>query len=811
MDAMLQDFRYAVRSLSRARAFAVASAVALALGIAATSALFSVVWAVLLKPLPYHDPDRLVAILHGEEVNSPVSPADYLDLRRAARSFASMAAAQAWSANLAGDGRAERVPALQVTPGLFHLLGVQPALGRVLIGTDDDGTGDALQVVIGHTLWTRRFGADPGIVGKRVRLNGEDYQIVGVMPESFRFAPFWQTEAELWVPLDLHARRTDRPGRSLRVFARLANGVTLDAARAEIRVLNDRLVQAHPDTNRGLTTGVALLSDKATRRVQPMILATFAMAAVVLLIACANVTTLTIVRSLGRTRELAVRSALGAGRGRMVRLLLAEGLLLGVASACVGLAIATAAIKGLTGFLPPDALPPYATIGLAPPVIGFAMLAALTCGVASTIAPAWQTRLDAPAETLRGEGRATIGSRSSRALRRTMVGVEVALAVTLLISAGLLARTLIGLRDVDPGFRADGAVALSVSTDGASASSPAERVQFFNNVLTRAAAIPGVTAVGSINHLPLFGDVWTFGFTIDGRPAPDPGNEPRAIYRVASPGYFRALAQPLVVGREFDVRDTAEGHQVAIVNRALAERWWPRGDALGARLAFTTSDPIPTYLTVVGIVANVRQSELTAEAADEIYVPLAQRPGGDPSRGAMTLVARTAGDAASLIPALRNAVWSEDREAAVYEAITLTDVLDREVWRERLAADLVGVFALVALMLAAVGIHGILAYTVSQRTREFGVRLALGASRRSIRALAAREAALPVAVGLCCGAGLAVAVSRALNHLLVGTVPLTPALLTFTIALLMIAALAAGWRPATRASRVDPAAALRTE
>ncbi len=810
MDALLQDLRYAVRSLSRARGFTIAAAVALALGIGATTALFSVVWAVLLKPLPYHQPDRLVAILHGDDVNSPVSPADYLDLRREARSFASMAAAQAWSANLSSDGKAERIPALQVSPRLFDVLGVHAAIGRVLTGADD-GDGDPYHVVIGHALWTRRFGGDPNIVGRRVRLNGDDYTIDGVMAGSFRFAPFWQTQAELWVPLDLRARRSDRPGRSLRVFARLADGVGLDAARAEIRVLNNRLVRSHPDTNRGLTTGVVLLSEKAKHRVRPMILATFAMAAFVLLIACANVTTLTIVRSLGRARELAVRSALGAGRARMVRLLLAEGLLLGTVGAGAGLAIAAAAMQAFSGFLPPDALPPYTTIILAPPVAAFAALAGLVCSVTATAAPAWQGRLQAPAESLRGEGRAITGSRSSRALRRTMVGVEVALAVTLLASAGLLARTLIALRDVDPGFRASGAVAVSVSTDGSWASSPAERVQFFDAVRTRAAGIPGVAAVGAINHLPLFGDIWTFGFTIAGRPAPDPGKEPRAVYRVASPGYFRALAQPLIAGRDFDARDTFDGLQVAIVNRALAARWWPRGNAVGSRVAFTTRDATPTYLTIVGIVGDVRQSELTADAADEIYVPLAQRPGDDPSRATMTVVARTSGNAIALIPALRNAVWTENKEAAVYEAITLDDVLDREVWRERLAADLVGVFALVALTLAAVGIHGILAYTVSQRTREFGVRLALGATGRSIRALAAREAAVPVAVGLGGGLLLALAVGRWLHHLLVGTQPVDLMVLTMTVAILAAAGIVAGWRPAARAAKVDPAVALRSE
>jgi putative ABC transport system permease protein len=811
VDALFQDLRYAARSVVRARGFAVGATLALALGIGATTALFSVVWAVLLKPLPYHAPDRLVVILHGDDVNNPVSPADYLDLRRTARSFSGMAAAQAWSANLSAGGRTERIPALQVSPRLFHVVGVGPLMGRALHGSDDDGA-DSHQVVISHAIWTLRFGADRAIVGRSIQLNGEPYTIVGVMPETFRFAPFWQTQAELWVPLDLSSRRADRAGRSLRLFARLADGVTLDAARAEVRVLNDRLARLHPDTNRGLTAGVALLAEKSERRVRPMILATFAMAATVLLIACANVSTMNLARAIGRSRELAVRVALGAGGARLARLLLAEGLLIGAVGASIGLAIAVVAMKTLVRFLPPDALPPHAAITIAWPVALFAMASAVGCGIVTTVAPVLQARLRGPGEALRSEGRASTSSRSSRTLRQTMVGIEVALAFTLLASAGLLARTLLAMRDIDPGFRTHGAAAMSVSTDGTSSSSPSERVRFFTAVLDRAAALPGVTAAGTINHLPLVGDVWTFGFRIEGRPAPDQGNEPRAVYRVASPGYFRAIAQPLLAGRGFDARDTAAGLPVAIVNKSLAARWWPNGDVLGARLAFTSSGGgAPIYLTIVGIVGNVRQSELTSEAADEIYVPLAQRPGDDPSRSAMTIVVRTTSEPGALLPMLRNAVWAVDRQAAVYEGITLDDVLDREVWRERLATDLVGAFALVALILTAVGIHGILAYTVSQRTREFGLRLALGASTRSVRALASREAGLPVMMGLVAGLLLALASGRALQHLLVGTQPIDPWVLMATIALLVLTAGAAGWRPATRASRIDPAVALRSD
>jgi putative ABC transport system permease protein len=809
LDVLVQDLRYAARTLARARGFTLTATVALALGVGATTALFSVVWSVLLQPLPYRAPDRLVTILHGDEVNGPLSPADFLDFRRWSRSFSGMAAAQAWGTNLSGDGRAERVPAMQVGATMFDVLGVGAVRGRTF-ATGEDSPAGAHVAVIGHGLWMRRFGADPAIVGKRIRLNGELYTIVGVMPPGFRFAPFWQTAAELWVPLVLEDRRADRGGRSLRLFARLADGVTVDEARAEMWGLNDRLVRAYPDSNRGLTTGVMRLSEKAGSRVRPMIVATFGMALIVLLIACANVATLSLARALGRSRELAVRAALGAGRIRLIRLLLAEGLILGAAGAVAGLLLAVATTTALAKLLPPDALPPYAALSLSYPVVAFAVGAAVLSGFITTILPVWHLRLRAPAEALRGEGRASTGTRSSRVTRRVMVTIEVALAMTLLASAGLLGRTLLALRQVDPGFRAEGASALSVSTDGTVLSSAADRVQFFDGVLSRVAALPGVTAVGAINHLPLFGDVWTFRYLVEGQPAPDPGDEPRAIYRVASPGYFRAMAQAIIAGRDFDRRDTADGVPVAIVNEALAKRQWPRRDALGARLAFTTSGT-PTYLTIIGIVGNVRQQELTLEPSAEIYVPLAQRPGDDPSRSAMTIVARSPSLPASLLPSLREAVWAGDRQAAIYESVTLAEVLEREVWREQLAADLVGLFALIALILAAVGIHGILAYTVSQRTREFGLRLALGASQRSVRRLAAREAAVPVAIGLAVGVALALVGGRLIQHLLVGVAPNEPRIFAATVAVLAAVATLAAWRPAARASRVNPAEAFRAE
>lgn len=800
LDTLRHDLALAFRSLVRDRTFSIAAIATLALGVGAVTTLAAVVAGVLLAPLPYHQPDRLVAVLHGRSVTSPVSPADFADIRATARSFSAMAAAQAWGANLTADGRTERVPALQVSGTLFDVLGASPLMGRVI--GEADVTGDARVVVLAHGLWVRRFGKDASVIGRVVAINGEPYRVIGVMRPAFRFAPFWQTKAEAWVPLAPADRATDRGGRSLRVFARLADGVTLEHARAELAGINDRLARDWPDTNTGLTTGAMPLEEKAVGPVRPLLLAVFGLASGLLLIAAVNLAMLVVARMTSRQSELAIRVALGATDGRLLAATLLEGLLVAGLGACGGLACAAIGTRVLAHSLPSDSLPPHAAITQSPPVVTFAIGIAMLAAVAATLWPAWRLGRATSAPALQPT-RTVAGSRASRRARATLVGVEVMLAFVLAAAAILFARTVAHLQHVDLGLTPDRLVAISVSLDGANQRSADARTAFFGALTDRVAAIPGVSAVSAINHLPLAGDLWMLGYAADGRPPVAPGEEDRAAYRVVLPRYFATAGQAVRAGRDFTSADRTGSVPVAIVNQHLADRQWPGQNAVGRRLRFGDD-----LLTIVGVVDNVPQATLVEPIEDELYLPLAQRPTQSATRSPMTLVVRTETDA-PLFPALRDAVWSLDRQAAVYDGMTLADVLAAETWRERLGAHVGAIFAAVALLLAAVGISSVVRHAVTRRWREFGVRLALGATGGHVVSLAVREAAAPVIAGLIAGIALVLLTARLMTSLLAGITPHDPITILASAATLLLVSVLAAWRPAARAARVDPGVALR--
>ncbi len=783
----------------RDRAFSSAAIATLALGVGAITALSAIVAGVLLAPLPYKDPDRLVAVLHGASVSSPVSPADFLDLRQSARSFTGMAAAQSWGANLAADGRTERVAALQVSGTLFEVLGTPPHLGRTI--AEADVASDSRVVVLAHRLWTRRFGADPAVVGRSVQINGEGYQVIGVMPPAFRFAPFWQTRAEAWVPLSLTSRATDREGRSLRVFARLRDGVTIEAARAEVQAVNARLAADWPASNTGLTLGVEPLSDKATGPVRRLLLAIFGLAAGLLVAAVVNFAMLVLARTTGRQTEWAIRAALGASRRRLLAGPVVEGLLVALGGAVGGFLCAVSGTRVLARMLPPDSLPPHAVIAVPPAALVGAIALSSIAALAATVFTAWTAARQAGDTAIRPARTATASRALSRA-RRTLVGVEVALAFALAATALLFGRTVSTLEHIDPGFDAEGLTAVSVSLDGAGVSTAEARTAFFTGVVARVAALPGVVSVSAINHLPLAGDLWTLGYAVEGRPPARPGEQPGAAYRVILPGYFKTMGQRIVAGRDFIAADRQGSLPVVIVNRRLADRQWPQG-ALGQRLIFEGAS-----LTVIGVAADVAQSTLVDPVDDEMYVPLAQRPLGSATRSPMTLVVRTAREA-SVLSSMTSAVWAVNRSAAVYDGTTMQDVMAGEIWRERLSASIGGIFAGVALLLAAVGITGIVRYAVTARWREFGVRVALGATRTHVIWLALADAVLPLAFGLGAGLVALLAATRLIETLLVGVSPRDPVTLGGAALVLIVVALLAAWRPAARAARVDPAMALR--
>jgi putative ABC transport system permease protein len=795
--------------LVREPGFTLLAVLALALGIGATTAIFTVVDAVLLRPLAYKDPERLVVALHGPTASGPVSPADYLDYRRSVRSFERLSAAQAWGATLGGGERPERVNGLQVSADLFDLLGVAPLAGRTFVQGDDQPGRDRV-AVLSHALWQRRFARDPSVIGRAIPLDGEPYVVVGVMPPGFRFAPFWQTRAEIWVPLSLARRLDDRGGRSLRLFGRLRDGVTVSQAQAEMTGLAAGLARTYPATNTDLGITVRPLLDKVIAGIRGTLVALLTMVTFVLLIACANVANTLLARASGRQREIAVRTALGAGRARLVRQLLTESVLLAFSGAVVGLLFAVWGINWLLALLPPGSLPRQQEVSLDVRVFGVAAVAALITGLATGLVPALQlARTSISSAFQDGSKGATDGSGRKR-IRSLLVTGEVALALVLLVGAGLMGRTMWKLSAIDPGFRIDHLAVANVSLAGTPHAAAASRDPMFLRVRERLASLPGVTAVSAINHLPLAGDIWTLGYTIEGRPIPAPGERSAAVYRIVQPGYFAAMELPLLAGRDFTVADAASAPHAAIVNKAMADHRWPGESPIGRRITLPGASNVQALITIVGVAANARQSDWTASPDDEVYLAYAQRA-GEFGLTTMTFVLRTTVDPASIAAVIPREIAQLERSVPVTDATTMSDVVADELWRERLTAQLSGIFAAVALALAAIGVYAVVAYSVARRTRELGVRVALGATRGHVVLLALGEALRPVLVGAVLGLLLALASARFIQTFLYDMSAIDPLALTGAVLALVLVAACAAWLPAHRASRLDPVAALRRD
>jgi predicted permease len=809
METLVRDLRYALRVLGREPGFTLLAVLALALGIGATTAMFTVVDSVLLRPLPYARPERLVVALHGPEATAPVSPADYFDYRSAAHSFDGLAAAQAWGATLGSGGRPERIAGLQVSADLFDLLGVAPVLGRTFVaGEDQDGRHRV--VVVSYGLWQRQFGADPSIVGRTMILDGQPYQVVGVMPERFRFAPFWQTRAEMWTPLVLTARQHDRGGRSLRLFGRLRDGVSVTQAQAELATIAARLERDHPDTNSNVTITVRPLLDKVVAGIRGTLVALMAMVTFVLLIACANVANALLARASGRERETAVRVAIGASRSRLVRQMLTETVLLALCGAAVGVVLAIAGIDWLLAMLPAGSLPRQGEVRMDLRVFAAGAAATFITGLVTGLLPATSfLRANGSAAFQDGARGATEGGRRKH-MRRVLVAGEAALALALLVCAGLMGRTLQKLSAVDPGFDVDGVAVATVTLSGTPHAAPAARAPMFRQITDRLATMPGVSAVSAINHLPLAGDRWRLGYSIEGRPSPAAGEELGAVYRVVQPAYFAVMKIPLVEGRDFTDADTGSSPHVAIVNRALAKRRWPGESPVGRRIHLPGPSRVGDPITIVGVVADARQSGWTETPDDEIYVAYAQRSGEFGLAG-MTFVLRTSAAPAATAAAIPREVALIDRTVPVNDVTTMRDVTSADLWRERMTAQLTWTFAAVALGLAAIGVYAVVAYSVAKRTREFGVRLALGASRGTVARLALQEALTPVAAGTVAGLLLAIAASRVIETLLFEVSALDPLALSGAALVLLATAALAAWFPARRASSLDPVAALRRD
>jgi len=614
LEMLFHDLRYGARALRKSPGFAVTAVLTLALGIGANTAIFSVVNAILLHPLAYKDADQLVTILNGE-AGGPVSAANYIDWRDQSNSFTAMGAAEYWAPNLTGVDNPEHIRGLRVTQNLFSLLGAKPHLGRMFV-EEEERTGSEHEVILSYGLWERRFSGESGVTGRTILLDGATYTVVGVMPREFHFAPFWATHVELWVPLAFGERIHNRGGNSLRVFGRLKEGATLAQARAEIKMITAKLEQAYPGTNRDVT--VTPLKEKVVGKVATPLLVLLGAVGFVLLMACANVAHMLLARASGRQKEIAVRTALGAGRMRMIRQFLTENLLLAGMGGALGLLLAFWGTRALVALSPAN-IPRVETVTLDGWVVLFLLGITMLSSIGFGLAPALQISAVNLSDRLKENSRGgSEGVQRSR-LRSFLVASEFALALMLLIGAGLMIRSFFALQSVDPGFDPHHVLSMVVSVTGSKEAAVGNREIFYRQLLERVRALPGVESAGGINHLPLAGDLWGWPFTIEGRPAAKPGEAPVGVYRLATPGYFQTMRIPIVRGRDISATDNASAPGVVVINQRAAESYWPGEDAIGKRISFDASGVKPTWLTVVGIVKDAKQENWAARPDEEVY------------------------------------------------------------------------------------------------------------------------------------------------------------------------------------------------
>jgi putative ABC transport system permease protein len=800
MDTVIQDLRYAVRTLLKSPGFTLVAVLTLALGIGASTAIFSVVNGVMLKPLPYDAPDRLVVVWEskGGAAHNVVNPGNYLDWRARARSFSEMALFSWSGLTFAGD-HPERVEGLSVTADLFGVLGVRPLIGRVFLPADAD-SGGPRAVVLSYELWARQFGADSGIVGRSVAVVGGSARVVGVMPPGFR--PLWHED--YWEPFRFNAFARSHRGRYAVVVARLKDGVTVPQAQAEMTVIARGLERDYPDFDTDWGATVLSLTDQVVGKARQPLLVLLGAVLVVLLIACANVGNLLLVRAASRERETAVRTALGASGVRMLRLWLIECLVLTGSGALAGALLASWGVA-LLKMLAPDSVPRLGDVGLDGRVLAFTAGVAVASGVLLALATSGRLAAREAAGALRAaDGRATAGRAAGR-FRGALVTSQVALALVLLVGAGLLVRSVARLLAVQPGFDPSHVVTIHLALEGQAYGQPARQAAFWDGLLERLRSRPGTEAAGVTTFLPLAGPGAATGFTVVGQPPPAPGQGPVADIRIADPDFFRAMRIPLRRGRLFGREDSPGSAEAAVVNEALARRTWPGQDPIGKRLRVAWTHP-DAEVTVVGVVGDVLDRGLDAAVRPTLYYALDQEPSSE-----MNVVLRTTATPAALAGELRAAVHALDAQVPVGMPATMDETVAASTADRRFPMELLALFAALAVVLAAVGIYGVLAYTVRLRTREIGVRLALGAAPGGLVGMIIRSGLPYVLAGVGIGTVGAFATASVLRGLLFGVSTADPVTYAGVAALLIAVALLASWLPARRAAKVDPVVALRSE
>jgi predicted permease len=813
MDTLLQDLRYGARSLLKQRAFMSAAIITLALGIGANTAIFSLVNAVLLRPLPYRQPERLVWVwaTRTDRDKAFYSIPNFIDTRDRQQSFAQLAAFAIWGANLTGAGEPERLPGVRLSAHSFQMLGIEAAAGRLLTAADDDPNNPRV-VVLSYGLWQRRFGGDRNVIGQSLTLNGAPYTVAGVLPSRFAI-PNAEIEIVTALRMEADPRRAERGSNSLRVFGRLKDGVSVAQAKADLAAITSRLREEYPDDNAKLTAPNALpLLDEIVGGYRAGLWVLLGAAGLALLIACANLANLLLARAISRRKEISVRAALGATRFRLARQMLTESLLLAVAGGSLGVLLAVAGGKILLTLSPAD-LPRAAEAVIDWRMLVFSFALSLLAGLVFGLAPAWQATKTDLHTALKESGRGASGGASTR-LRDALAVVEVALSLALLVSAGLLLKSFARLQSVNPGFAPEKLVTVRLTLPAASYSRAEAVKVFYERLAARVASVPGVAAVGAASALPLSGVNARTEFTIVGREPATRAETPAAQDRWVSPGYFRTMQIPILAGREFTEADHESAAGVVVIDDALARRYWPNASPLGAHLRLDYgSGERPREFEIVGVAGNVKHVGLNEEATATLYAPLAQMPPNIVTNRAanLSVVARIATEAQGLAGRVRSEAQAVDPQIPASNARAMEQFLAATVAARRFNLSLMSVFAGATLLLAAAGLYAVISYTVTQRTREIGVRMALGAQRGAIRRLVIGQGIKLALVGMALGLGAALALSRWMSSLLFSVSAIDPLTFAGVAALLLLVATLACWVPARRATKVDPLIALRCD
>ena len=815
MRNLIGDFRFGLRILLRNPGFTLAAIVVLALGIGANTAIFSIVNAVLLRPLPYEDSSRIMQVWHVPPAKSfpgmsffSVSPANYLDWQSQNQSFEKMAAYGFESFNVGGGERPEAIRGSAVAPGFFSILRVLPVLGRTF-SAEEDRPGQGNVVILGNGLWRDHFASDPNIVGRNVLLNGQTYAVIGVMPPKFKF-PDW---ADLWVPLAWsNERRAVRGNHNYLVIGRLKPKVSVQQAKADLSAISTRLEQQYPEDDKGWGATVLPLREQLVGDVRPALLVLLGAVAFVLLIACANVANLVLAKTLSRKKEIAVRTALGASRATVLRQILVETLILSIAGGALGLFLARFGITLIEKFLA-DQLPSSVEIALDAQVLAFTVFLALFAGILAGLLPAVRfTRTDVCEALKQGQSRGSSDS-SGNKTRSLLVVSEVALSLLLLIGAGLMLRTLLQLSSVRPGFDPNNVLTAALPVPQARFSTPAAQIRFCDQILQQLRATPGVLSAGLIDSLPLDGGGSHQPVAMEGQPVVPMADQPEIDVRVISPGYLQSMRIPLLRGRNLNDADVAGRPAVVLVSESVAKRFWPNENPVGKHVTLTFFPD--AVRQVVGVVGDVKQDSLDqSRPVETLYWPFSQVsvPPSESWRSfGMSLAVRTGADPASAISAVTSAVHRVDPEMPVVHAVTMENLLSTSLSPQRFNLLLLGAFAALALILAAVGIYGVLSYTVRRRVREIGIRMALGASHSDVLRMVVIDGMKPILLGVVPGLAAALALSRVVASLIFGVRATDP--LTFAaVALLLVAVgFLATILPAYRATRVEPVRILREE